>query len=289
MYELLRNLDRRWIFLMMAISVALPILFNLQFPETPGALAQMTFDRIEDLPPGSKVLMAWDFDPSVEGELGPMATSFARHCATKKLKLYFVTLLPVGPEMIEKSIETVIREDFPEMVYGEDYVNLGYKSGYEGVIKVIVTNLRGLYTTDARGTNIDQIPMCRDIQNIQQMDLIVNVSGAYPGTKEWVQYAVTPYSNELDIVAGVTGVNAPLYYPYIPDQMAGMLGAIKGAAEYEALVNAKYSPDDPQQKYLEGKRRMGPQLVAHLLMIALIIAGNWVYFIQRRRERLAAA
>jgi len=283
MYETLKNLDRRWVFLLMALSVAVPILFGITFPESPTTMTRDVFDAIESLPPGSKVLMAWDFDPSTEGELGPMATAFTRHCCEKKLKMYFLTLVPVGPQMIEKSIDTVIRTDFPDLKYGEDYVNLGYKSGYEGVIKVIVTNLRGLYTTDARGTNIDQIPMCKNVANLQDMKLIVNVSGAYPGTKEWVQYAATPYPDKIRLVAGVTGVQAPMFYPYVPRQLIGMLGAIKGAAEYEAIVNARYGTTAVNKKYLEANRRMGPQMVAHLLMIALIIAGNWVYFIQRRQ------
>lgn len=282
MLETLQNLDRRWIFLLMGLSVAIPILLGLQFPEKPSQLARNVFEEVESLQPGDKVLMAWDFDPSTEGELGPMATAFARHCCEKKVKMYFLTLLPVGPQMVENTIENVIRKDFPELVYGEDYVNLGFKSGYEGVIKVIVTDLRGLYTTDARGTNIDQIPMCKDVENVQEMDLIVNVSGAYPGTKEWVQYAVTPYPDKIKMVAGCTGVQAPLLYPYIPEQLSGLLGAIKGAAEYESLVVKNYLGDEVDHKYLEGKRRMGPQLVAHLLMIALIVLGNWIYFAQQR-------
>lgn len=285
MYHLLKNLDRRWIFLMMALAVAVPILFRLQFPETPTGMTQDVFDAIENLPRGSRVLMAWDFDPSTEGELGAMATALTRHCCEKGHKMYFVTLVPVGPQMIEKSINTVIRTDFPEMEYGEDYVNLGYKSGYEGVIKVIVTNLRGLYTTDARGTNIDQIPMCKNITSIQEMSLIVNLSGAYPGTKEWVQYAVTPYEGKFKLVAGVTGVQAPMFYPYVPGQMVGMLSAIKGGAEYEALVHRAYDKGVIDQRYFEANRRMGPQLVAHLLLIGLILAGNWVYFMQRRMEK----
>jgi hypothetical protein len=40
----------------------------------------------------------------------------------------------------------------------------------------------------------------------------------------------------------------------------------------------------PPARYLEGIRRMGPQLVAHVLMILLIIAGNVIYFVGRRRE-----
>jgi hypothetical protein len=285
-YQTLQNLDRRWIFLLMGLAVAVPTLFQIEFPETPTVLSQATFDEIENLQPGDRVLLAWDYDPTGEGELGPMATAFARHCCEKRLKLYFISLWPVGQQMIDDTIEKVIRADYPQMVYGEDYVNLGYKSGYEGVIAVIVTNLPTLFPTDARGTSLQQIPMCRDLDNIQQMKLIVNVSAGYPGTKEWVQFATTPYP-QTRIVSGCTGVQAPLFYPYIPNQLPGLLGAIKGAAEYEALVNEKYSegPNSPA-KYQEARRRMGPQLVAHLLMIGLIITGNVLYFMGRRRDAL---
>lgn len=283
MLDTLQNLDRRWIFLLMGLAVALPILFQLEFPETPSVLAQATFDEIEQLQPGERVLLAWDYDPAGEGELGPMATAFARHCCEKRVKLYFIALWPVGQQMIDNTIQKVIRADYPEMVYGEDYVNLGFKKGEEGVINVIVTNLPTLFPTDARGTSLRQIPMCRDLQSVQQMKLIVNVSAGYPGTKEWIQYATTPYPNTR-IVAGCTGVQAPLMYPYIPEQLSGLLGAIKGAAEYEALVNEKYAAGDQSDaKYREAKRRMGPQLVAHLLMIGLIITGNFVYFGGRRK------
>ncbi len=284
----LQALDRRWIFLIMFWAVLVPIYYigvtGQTFPEVPSSLAQATFDEIEALEAGDPILLAFDFDPASEGELGPMATAFVRHAAEKQLKLYFMALWPVGPQMIDDSINDVILADFPEMVYGEDYVNLGFKSGNEAVIKVIVTNLRELYTTDSRGTAVSDIPMMDGIENIQQMELIVNVSAGYAGAKEWVQYAVTPYPDRIRMVAGSTGVQAPLLYPYIPDQLPGLLGAIKGAAEYESLVNSAYSGPEPDPKYLEALRRMGPQLVAHVMIIGLIIVANVLFFINRRRE-----
>jgi hypothetical protein len=285
MYDRFANLDRRWIFLLMGLAVGIPVLLQVKFPEKPTQLATNVFNEIEKLKPGDKVLLSFDYDPASEGELGPMATAFVRHCCEKKLKMYFMALWPVGPQMVDDNIDKVIKADFPNLVYGEDYVNLGFKSGYEAVIKVIVTDLRGLYTTDDAGTNIDQIPMCKDVENVQDMDLVINVSAGYPGTKEWVQYAATPYPGEIKVVAGNTGVQAPLMYPYIPQQLPGLLGAIKGAAEYESLVIDKYGGDNPDPKYLEGLRRMGPQLVAHMLMIFLIIAGNVIYFAGGRRGR----
>lgn len=285
MLDWLRNIDRRWIFLMMLLAVALPVLIQLHFPETTTELSQAVFDQIEKLRPGDKVLISFDFDPGSQAELGPMATSLVHHCCEKKLKIYFMALWPVGPAIVEENIRKVILADYPGMVYGQDYVNLGYKSGYEGVIKVIVTDLRGLYRSDTRGTDVDQIPMCRDVANLQSMKLLISISAGYPGTKEWVQYAVTPYPDQFELVSGCTGVQAPQMFPYIPGQLPGLLVAIKGAAEYEKLVNDKYSGPKPDPKYLEANRRMGPQLVAHLLMIGLIIVGNVLYFTQRPKGR----
>lgn len=287
----LQNLDRRWICLLMLWSVLVPIYYvgvtGRTFPEIPSALAKATFDEIERLRPGDPVLLSFDYDPASEGELGPMATAFVRHAAEKKLKMYFMALWPVGAQMVDNTIDKVLRADFPDLVYGRDYVNLGFKSGYEGVIKVIVTNLRALYTTDTKGTALQNIPMMRGIDNIQQMKLVINVGAGYPGTKEWVQYAVVPYPDKIRLVAGNTGVQATQTYPYVPRQVPGLLGAIKGAAEYEKLVIDKYGGPNPDPKYLDGLRRMGPQLFAHLLVIALIIVANVLYFLNKRREERA--
>ncbi len=288
MYEFFKNLDKRWIFLLMFLSVVVPIYIigktGKTFPEVPTLLSREVFKAIEELDEGDPVLLSFDFDPASEGELGPMATAFVKHCCEKKLKIYFMALWPVGPQMIDDAIARVIRTDFPHLVYGEDYVNLGFKPGNEGVIKVIVTDLRELYTTDDNGTAIDDIPMMEGIHSVQDFPLMINISAGYAGTKEWVQYAATPFPDKIKLVAGCTGVQAPLLYPYIPEQLPGLLGAIKGAAEYEKLVIDKYGGEDPDPKYLEALRRMGPQLVAHILIILLIVVANIIFIVEKRRE-----
>ena len=273
---------------MMFLAVVVPIYVigktGRTFPEVPTILAKATFQAVEDLNEGDPVLLAFDFDPASEGELAPMASAFVRHCAEKKLKMYFMALWPVGPQMIDDAIARVIKADFPHLKYGEDYMNIGFKPGYEGVIKVVVTDLRELYTTDDKGTNIDEIPMMAGIHSVQDFELVINISAGYPGTKEWILYAATPYPDKIKIVAGCTGVQAPLLYPYIPEQLPGLLGAIKGAAEYEKLVMDKYGGEFPDPKYLDAKRRMGPQLVAHILIILLIVLANIIFVVEKRRE-----
>lgn len=283
MYELLKNLDRRWVFLLMAITVSTPILLQLSFPEKVSTQTANAYAEFEKIQPGDKVMLTFDFDPASAGELTPMATAFTYHAAKRGAKIYFMALWPVGPQMVEEAITKVIKMDFPDMVYGRDYVNLGYKSGNEGVIKVIITDLKKLYTTDYRGNGINSIPMMQDVSSVQDMRLVVSVSAGYAGAKEWVQYAKTAYPDKITFVAGCTGVQAPPLLPYIPNQMPGLVAAIKGAAEYEKLLTEQYKLED-QPKYKEGLRRMGSQMFAHLLMIFLIIVGNVIFFVGRRRE-----
>ena len=137
----LETLDRRWVFLVLLWAVLVPIYYigvtGKTFPEVPSALARATFDEIERLNAGDPVLMAFDYDPPSEGELGPMATAFVQHAAHKKLKMYFLALWPLGAQMIDNTVAKVITADHPELMYGRDYVNLGFKSGNEGVIRVI--------------------------------------------------------------------------------------------------------------------------------------------------------
>lgn len=280
MINFLSHLDKRWIYLAMLLAVSLPILFQMSFPEKSTPIVQNAFDKIESLEKGSPVLFAIDYDPSSAGELEPMTTALVRHLSLKGHKIYFMALWPLGPDIADRVSREVIKNDFPQMQYGVDYVNLGYKSGQEGVIQVIVDDLKKLYPSDSTGISLSSFDMTRDVKNIRDMKLLVNISAGWPGAKEWIQYASAPY--KIPTIIGCTGVTAPQLYPYYPNQMLGMLPAIKGAAEYEVALGEKY-PQYSSPETKQGLRRMSPQLVGHVLMVVLIILGNVVYFAQRRQ------
>ena len=84
-------------------------------------------------------------------------------------------------------------------------------------------------------------------------------------------------------------MQAPLFYPYIPDPLGGLLAAIKGAAGYEKIMAEAYpalaTPEFIKARFSStaAQQRMGPQFVAHLLMVVLILLGNIVFFIDRSR------
>ncbi len=284
--EKLDRLDRRWVFLTVGLAVVISTLFGLTFPEIATPMVKDVFNKVEGLPSGSRVLLPFDYDPGSEPELQPMADAFVRHCAEKGHKMYFIALWPLGQSMIDGVITNVIEREYPELEYGVDYMNLGYKSGNEGVIAVILTDLKRLYTTDARGTAINKVPMLQGISSIRSFDLILNVSAGYPGTKEWVQYAGTP--GNIPVAGGCTAVQAPLLYPYYPDQLLGLMGGIKSAAEYEALLKERH-PKFDDLRFLTALVRMGPQTVTHLVIIFFIVLGNVTFTILRRHRQTGRA
>lgn len=287
----LDRIDRRWIFLMMAIAVAGPIIWvgvtGRTFPETATPAVQGAFDAIERLPEGSKVLISFDFDPASAGELQPMATGFIHHCQLRKHRIYAMTLWAPGSPLIGATLADVIGSD-PSYRYGENFVDLGYQAGNEGVMKQVGVDFPKAFPNDSKGTPLARIPMMQGITRLSDFDILISVSAGYPGGKEWVQYGVSPtltQGHRLPFVAGSTGVQTPQMIPYYPVQMSGILGAIKGAAEYESLVNAKATApgETVPAKYQEAQRRMAPQLFGHSLMVGLILVGNVIYFAGRRK------
>ncbi|MFH1654058.1 MAG: hypothetical protein ABIE74_08365 [Pseudomonadota bacterium] len=277
------NLDRRIIFVFIALSVIIPLLFKLTFPEFPTKMTKDMFELIDKLPPNSKVLIAMDYDPPSEPEIGPMAISVMRHAMMNNLKIYFITLWPTGQQMIANLIENLLKTEFPDKKYGTDFVNLGYKAGRQGVIPVIATNLEKLYPTDVNNVSIRNIPMTQGVKNLSDFDIVVGMSAGWPGIKEWIQFGTDPL--DIPFVAGTTAIQTTLYLPYYPKQLNGLLGGIKGAAEYESLIAKKFERFADPKLHI-GILRWGPQTIAHIVIVIFILIGNITYFIDRKRKTL---
>lgn len=274
-----KDIDRRIIFLFMFFAVSAAILFNVELTETPTPIVQKVFDKIENLPEGSRILISFDFDPAMRPEVMPMANAFIRHCMAKKHKLYLMSIWATGQALMTESIETVLKPEFPDAVYGEDYTSLGFKAGGVGVLNVIITDFRKMYATDEFGHPLDEIPLFKEVTSAKDMDLILPIGGGAPGPKEWILFVGDP--GQVPIAPGLAAVVAPLIYPYYPKQAIGLLGGVKGAAEYESELLRVY----PRFKDTEtpALQMMGPQTLAHIVIMAFIIIGNITYFRSRRR------
>jgi len=276
-----REVERRIVFLAIFLAVAAPILFPITFTEKATPVVKKLFDKVESLPAGSRVLISFDFDPAMAPEVQPMANAFTRHCLAKGHRVIFMSLWATGQALLSQTLEEVVKKEFPDKREGVDWVNLGYKAGNEGVLNVIVTDFRMMFPTDVNGVPLDSSPVFDGIRSCGDLDLVISVGGGKPGIKEWVLFVGD--RAHVPVGAGVAAVVAPQLYPYYPKQLLGLLGGVKGAAEYESELIKHY----PRFKNMDtpGLRMMGPQTLAHMVIMAFIVIGNISFFVNRRKGK----
>ena len=267
------DMDRRWIFIIIALVVLLPLFFPIGLPIRPTDSTQTAYDAMDDLEYGSKVLVSFEYGPSTKPEIHPMTYAVLRHLFKNGHKVYITCLWPDGQFMAEEAIEEISEKEF-NLTYGKDYVLLGFRPGNEAVVKGIVSNIRKLYSTDARGTLTDKIPMMEGINQLADFDFIFTASAGYPGTVEWVQYGADPTG--VPMSTGVTSIQVNEVMPYVQSgQVKGILAGMPGAAEYEKLVGVPGI----------GTSGMDAQSIAHLVIVLFIIFGNVAFFIERQRQK----
>ena len=280
----LGSLDRRIIFLIVGLSVLIPLLKPewIDLPIRPTPESQIVFDEINKLNAGDKILLSFEYSPSTKPEIHPMAIAILKHLYAKNIQVYGFALWPDGNFMSTEAFSEV--SDDYDKKYGVDYVNLGYKPGGEAVIKGIASDIRTLYTVDLQGTSINDIPMMKDVVNIEDFDFVFSLSAGYPGSKEWVQYACDP--NNIPLSTGCTSIQVTDIMPYVEnDQIRGILAGMPGAAEYESLVEAELQKMEIAVKPGEASGMMAAQSIAHVVIVLFIIFGNISYFITRKKNR----
>jgi hypothetical protein len=283
-FILLGSLDRRIIFLIVGLSVLIPLLKPewVDLPIRPTPESQIVFDEINKLNAGDKVLLSFEYGPSTKPEIHPMAIAILKHLYAKNIQVYGFALWPDGNFMSTEAFSEV--SDDYDKKYGVDYVNLGYKPGGEAVIKGIASDIRTLYPADLQGTSINDIPMMKDVVNIEDFDFVFSLSAGYPGSKEWVQYACDP--NNIPLSTGCTSIQVTDIMPYVEnDQIRGILAGMPGAAEYESLVEAELQKMEIAGKPGEASGMMAAQSIAHVVIVLFIIFGNISYFITRKKNR----
>jgi hypothetical protein len=267
------QVDRRWIFLLLAIVVFIPILIPIGMPIRATVTTKVVYDAIESLPPNSKVLVSVEYSPSTKPENHPMTISVLRHLFKNDHKVFVTCLWPDGQFMAQDALKQVADEEFGK-VYGKDYVFLGFRPGNEAVVKGIVSNIRKLYTVDVYQTKINEIPLMEGVNKFSDFAFLFSASAGYPGTIEWVQYAADPTG--IPMSSGVTSIQVNEVMPYVQSgQIIGVLAGMPGAAEYEALLGQKGTATSG----------MDAQSIAHLVIVLFIILGNAAFFIERQRSR----
>ena len=107
---------------------------------------------------------------------------------------------------------------------------------------------------------------------------MVSLAAGTSGIETWYVYGKDKYKFELG--GGCTGVIAPGLYPLLRSgQINGLIGGLRGAAEYEVLIGQK-------GRAVAG---MDAQSATHFAIIVLVILCNVFYLLMKTSRKQGEA
>jgi hypothetical protein len=284
--ERLLDVDRRIVFLLIAIGTTVPLLIPIGLPVSITRPVQSLYTKIETLGPDDVVLLSFDYGPTTAPENTPMAEAVMRHCFERRIKVIVIALFPVGGVTMAAEVLDNIRAEYPQLQAGTDYVFLGYKDGGQAAMKQMGVAFANVFPTDNAGRPIGEIPLMQRVTNYSQIGLIVSFSTNVIG-EWWANLINAQFGTPVAI--GATAVSAPKYYAFLDSgQMLGMLGGLKGASEYERLLIDGYPPLEGlyhRAGVYTAMKGMDAQTVDHAIIMLFILFGNAIFFLILRRDR----
>ncbi len=152
----IRHLDRRVIFLLMALGVTLPLLINIDLPVRITPDVRSIYDYIDSRQPGDVILISYDHDTGTLPEMVPMSTAILRHAFSKQLKVVGLALRAEGSAIGRQAFRKVGAEFGKEE--GIDYVFLGYRPELTATILGLGTSFKRVFPLDDRGIPVDSLP-----------------------------------------------------------------------------------------------------------------------------------
>jgi len=286
--ERLVNIDRRIVYLCIAVGTTLPLLLPIGLPVSSTPPVRSLFEKVESLGPEDVVLLSFDYGPTTAPENTPMAEAILRHCFTRGIKVVVIALFPIGGVTMAGEVLANITPEYPQLQEGVDYAFLGYKDGAQAAMKQMGVAFVNVFPVDNGRRPLGEIPLMQRVVNYDDVDLIVTLSTNV--IAEWWANLVNAQFG-TPVAVGATAVSAPKYYAFLDSgQMIGLLGGLKGASEYERLVIDRY----PHFARLYDRpgvytaiKGMDAQTVDHAIIMAFILFGNTVHFLIRRRDRRA--
>jgi hypothetical protein len=262
--------SRHWVFLGLFVVIVVSMLLPIEVGVTVSEDTRAMFDYLESLPPGTTLIISFDHEASSLPEIRPLALAVLRHAFRKDLKLVGVALLAEGTGVGFRLMQMTAKE--ADRIYGKDYVFLGFKPQYIAAVLSMGESIEQTFPEDYLGNKYGSLPMLTSVRNYDDVAGVISIADGSL-TTHWIEYAGARYA--VQVSAAVTAAMVTTYDPYLSaGQMHRMVGGLRGAAEYEKLLGVGGS----------GQRGMLAQTTSHVYVILMIIIGNAVYFLSRRRS-----
>lgn len=299
----LQTIDRRWIYLAVAVACTLPFLKPVSIEPYISNETQSFYDTMENVKAINEkiarenealasqgkplkrekvVLIDSPWGPGAIGECKGHSQAMFEHMLRNRTKFIVFALDgdPLAPGYTDEIMAELLKKpEFADRKYGVDWVNLGItKTGWQAMM-LMAKDFKRQFPKDVKGystTDYEKLPIMEYIKDINDVAILACTN--YWPNEAYVTFIHEQYKTPL--LFGGGGISSTTLYRYLPSgQISGFLVGTRGGAEYDALLHP-----NPEDRNNLASKLIVPLAYGHLVIILAIVLGNVGYFATQRKR-----
>ncbi len=271
-FERIQKLDRRVMYVLLALVMMIPMLRPFQMPTVVTAQVQGVYDAVEAIEPDQIAILSGDWGAGTIAESMPQTEALMRHLFRRDIRFAILPFAPQTATLMQQTAERLAKEpEFKGKAYGKDWVNWGWKAvPMFAFLKSMAKNVPGTVVQGYQGKPIESFAAMSGVKTIRDIGFVAHIT-PIGNLSIWIAFIQSVYRTPLAYAPTAVMV-AQGYDPLDAKQIVGMLPGLVGGAQYEVLLK---QPGN-------GLRWSNSLSFADLLMVGLIALANIGYFASKR-------
>ncbi len=221
----------RWVISVLLIAlISFFLVTGLQTVPLPASLpaeGSLLLPVLDALPDGAPLLMVFDYEPALAGELEAAAAPFVdRLLGLRHPRLTILSTSPTGAALAERFLDdTQERHNYR---LEQDYINLGYLPG--GAIGILSFAENPRFAMPLPDW---EFPPARDVHRFSDYAAVVLLTDQAETARAWVEQT-TLHRDGLPLLVVSSAQAAPMIQPYLlSGQVNGLVSGLHGGAAFE--------------------------------------------------------
>jgi hypothetical protein len=192
---------------------------------------------IEGLQVGAPVLLAFDYQPGLSGEMDAAAGGVVDHLMVKGAYLTLISTASTGPAQAERLLAMVSQTGQHNFTSPDQYIDLGFIPGGSTGLQGFAQSPPLMMPLALDGNNPWQGSPLQAVKGVKDFALTIVITDNPDDARAWVEQ-VGPELGNQPLAMVISAQAEPMVRPYVessPQQIKGLVVGLAGGASFEDL------------------------------------------------------
>ncbi len=192
----------------------------------------------EVLPQDAQILMIFDYEAALAGELEATATPLIDYMITlKHPRLCLISSTPTGTGLAERLMAKLQQDR--EFTRGENFINLGFLPGGGAGVLAFAESPANTKPLSTLGNNAWETPVLQDVSSLSNFATIILLTDDVETTRIWIEQTEKARGNTQLLVVS-SAQSGPMILPYVQSgQVDGMVTGLDSSAPIEQVNSGR--------------------------------------------------